>query len=728
MQNNEQKKAKVFAIAVMLIMTVLLLFSVLKKQTDFSELENRTLAKFEAPTFTTIANGDFMESFSKYITDQFAFRNFFVGVKANSERLLGKKGNKGIHFGYDGYLIQRTQGYNQQEIDENLNAIKAMAQTQRFNLSLAVVPSAFEIMQDKLPFNAYDRIYHNIKDSVAAGLEGVNVNIINTVDPLTAANNEYIYYKTDHHQTALGSYYTYREIASALGITPYEYSDFEVTTLSDNFYGTCYSKAPIIGQVGDEIAKFTLKEDSPTFTVECPGDDYSLEGLYDEAKLDTKDKYAVYLGGNHPLTVVKSTANTGNNLAIFKDSYAHSITPFLANHYDSIHLIDLRYYTEDMVGYMLQNNIKDVLFLYSDASFLSGSNLTKLGSFASMYKYVEPTFGLVPENQEVDQSFFSDALFIGDSLTKGFRMCTTLPAKFLCWGGGGTTQVLSVPSKEDNVVIIDAACADPEINKFYIMLGLNEIVITSKDGYIERYTKIIKRLREAKPNCQIYIQSMLPISRKCEADTELRLSEIKETNKLLEKMAEENQCFYLNVFECVVGPDGYLPADAASDGIHFGASYHAKWQKYLQTHTYMDPNSQIKPTVEFVLFPQEGSIDLLEISDELQNNVDFVEKLNPVSDKIISSLYGINEGDAVNGIVLTSSGATAEEIAIFEVESQEQAKVIKEKLYTRIEKKKGDFENYIPEEMGKLKSPCVAANKELVVMCLSDITTKQKKY
>lgn len=719
MEEKNRKKAKLFSLSVMMVMTMLLLFNIFKKPTEFSELENRNLAQFSKPTFTTVTNGEFMNSFSEYITDQFSFRDFFVAVKANVERLIGKKGNNGIHFGYDSYLIQRTQGYNQQEIDENINTIRAMAETQRFNLSLAVVPSAFEVLQDKLPINAYDNVYGKLMDSVTAGLDGVPVTIVNTRDTLYEAREEYIYYRTDHHQTALGSYYTYRDIVNALGITPYEYSDFDIEMLSNEFYGTCYSKAPILEAKPDEIVAFKLK-DGFNATVEVPGSDYRLEGLYDNEKLKVKDKYSVYLGGNQPLTVVKSDCGTGRHLAIFKDSYAHSITPFLANHYESIHLIDLRYFTDDMVGYMLQNGITDVMFLYSDESFISGSNLSKLGSFAAMYKYVEPVYGRVPESAEVDPSFFSDAMFIGDSLTMGFRLCTDLPVKFLCWGGGGTTQVLSEPNKEEGVVIIDAACADTDVNKYYIMLGLNEIVLTSKDAYIARYTKIINRLREAKPNCQIYIQSLLPVSRKCEAETDLSVYDIQITNQLLEKMAEENNCFYLNVFECIAGPDDYLAEGAASDGIHFNASYHAKWQKYLLTHTYMDPNTQIKPTVEFKLFNGEGSVDLAEISDNLQNNIDFVETLNPVSERIISTLYGIEEGEAINGIVLTSSGATAEEIAIFEVETPEQAQAIKEKLYNRIEKKKGDFENYIPAEMSKLNAPCVAYKDNLVMMCLSD--------
>ena len=83
MTNNEtpqkvRKKSKVFAITVMVIMTSLLLFNILKSPTEFSELENRNLTQLNAPTFATIFNGEFMDNFSSYVTDQFAFRDFFV--------------------------------------------------------------------------------------------------------------------------------------------------------------------------------------------------------------------------------------------------------------------------------------------------------------------------------------------------------------------------------------------------------------------------------------------------------------------------------------------------------------------------------------------------------------------------------------------------------------------------------------------------------------------------
>lgn len=712
----------------MSVMTLLLVLNIVKKPVDFSELENRQLAQFPAPTVKTVLNGQFMEDFSTYITDQFAFRDLFVCVKANSEKLMGKKDNNGVIFSEDGYFIQKPNEIDRKELDTNISAVAQMASLGRFTVSLAVVPSGYEILRDRLPKNAYKNIYGEMMEYVNEGLSGKGVKIINTYDSLNAAKDQYIYYKTDHHQTTLGSYYTYRDIAMAYGIEPYKLSDYNTKVITSDFYGTNFSKAPINRENKDEIVKYSLI-DGPKFTVEAPGDNYKLEGLYDNKKLLSKDKYSVFLGGNHPVTIIKSDRNTGKNLMIFKDSYAHSIMPFLAAHYDTIYLVDLRYFAQDMVQYAIDNKITEILFLYSDASFISGSNLSKLEAVASTYDYIPPPYGRVPLLAPVDASYFADAVFIGDSITKGFKVCTDLPAEFMCSVGIGTYHVLEKPIKEEGYIIIDEACKRTDAGKYYIMLGGNELGIDVKTPYYNRYRQIIERLKEANPKALIYVQSVLPTSKGSQKTHGLYLEDIQEANIELEKICEELGCYYLNVYEAIANDEGFLPDDAApADGMHFDYEYNKKWEEYLLNHAYITREGASAGVEEFVLFEEANREKSKTMAEHIESEIGFEEKLNAVNDKLLSGMYDVKAEDAVGGVVLTSSGATAEEIAVFEVKNANQAKKLKEKIYKRIEAKKGDFENYIPEEMTKLKNPCVASNDKFVVLCLSDNTDKAKKF
>lgn len=104
--------------------------------------------------------------------------------------------------------------------------------------------------------------------------------------------------------------------------------------------------------------------------------------MYEPAWLDKKDKYSVFFDGNQPwLSRWNTTNHNGKSLAVFKDSYANSILPLLVNHYESVHIIDLRYFSADPLAYLDEHGITDMLVLYNMANFTTDTNLVKLGAF-----------------------------------------------------------------------------------------------------------------------------------------------------------------------------------------------------------------------------------------------------------------------------------------------------------------------------------------------------------
>ncbi|MEE0880932.1 MAG: DHHW family protein, partial [Turicibacter sp.] len=103
-----------------------------------------------------------------------------------------------------------------------------------------------------------------------------------------------------------------------------------------------------------------------------------LDGLYNYDYLNKKDKYSMFLNGNHPLTVVKSSVNNGQKLVIFKDSYSHCLVPFLAMNFEEIHLIDLRYFNSNPYEYIQQQNFNRALFVYNLSTFGTDATIIKL--------------------------------------------------------------------------------------------------------------------------------------------------------------------------------------------------------------------------------------------------------------------------------------------------------------------------------------------------------------
>ncbi len=697
--------------------------SVIRKPRLMSEKENRELAALPQVTVEKIFNGTFMKEFETYTADQFVLRDVAVSVKANSELILGKKGNNGVHFGKNGYLIARPLQCNAQNIANNINSLNALQKRGGFNVTMALVPTAFEIKKDNLPANAYNRNIIDIMDTANEFAKDTNIKVCDVTPDLEKHKDEYIYYRTDHHQTALGSYYTYESLGAELGYTPYKLDSFKRDTVATDFLGTTWSKASILLPKADTVETFTLCggiEAKTTFPLE----DKSIPGMYVKENADKKDKYTIYLDGNHALTVIDSENKSGKELLIFKDSYAHSIAPFLANHYDKIHLIDMRYFNSDPIEYIAENNITDILVLYSADTFSEDTNLTKIGEWLEVTEYYQnPPYGVLEEQTRVEDDYFADAVMFGDSLTYAHSAFSSLPFKFISKSAVNTITV-HTETVESGRTVIGELLATEGINKYYLMLGINEVSYRAHDSYINDYARIIDMIREKNPDAIIYIQSIMPIERSVEARA-IYKHQIDSANTALMELAVQKDCYYLAVNTVIAEADGYLRDGAAQDGVHFDKKDHDKWEEYLKTHA-VGKTGRATATKTVNVFAGNGKLDYNKYAQDMLKAVGFKDKLSPVKDSIIARMYGLEENEALGGLVYVSGGSTAEEFAIFETDSPEKAIAIGEKLKARVEKRKPDFKTYKPAEMAKLNNPLIIVDGNVAMLCITDNIEKAK--
>lgn len=151
---------------------------------------------------------------------------------------------------------------------------------------------------------------------------------------------EYVYYKTDHHWTTLGAYYAYCAIMEQYGLEPYPLESFTREQVSDAFYGTTYSKGGFKFIAPDEMEFFhhdTLTPDLFKTTVYNGKLEvtFESEAFYDRSFLTKKDKYSAFLSGTNTLTTVERTDGVERpKMILIKDSFANSLAPFLALHFD----------------------------------------------------------------------------------------------------------------------------------------------------------------------------------------------------------------------------------------------------------------------------------------------------------------------------------------------------------------------------------------------------------
>ncbi|MBP3459055.1 MAG: hypothetical protein J6K58_07585 [Lachnospiraceae bacterium] len=354
--------------------------TILSPPMGFSETENRVLAEMPEVKINTILSGDFEADYEEYLTDQFVMRNQWISLKTSVERLLLKRESKDIYFAKDDYLIEKHTGsYETQMAQRNIVALTEFAQQyeEQFgqsHLSILIVPNAVDILSDKLPPFAEsgggNEYLEQISEILPEGIwfDGASV--------LREHTDEEIYYRTDHHWKTLAAFYVYQAWAERQGYTVPELTDYEIQTVTDCFEGTIQSKLGI-GTAGDTIELFfPLTE--PAYTVYRESTEITENSLYDYAALDTKDKYAVFLGGNEPFLRIRTAAPNGRKILVIKDSYANCFIPFMLGEFQEIDVLDLRYTNQRLSGILAEGGYTDILILYNASGFAEDMSISKL--------------------------------------------------------------------------------------------------------------------------------------------------------------------------------------------------------------------------------------------------------------------------------------------------------------------------------------------------------------
>ena len=346
---------------------------------SYSETENRTLAAFPKASAETIFNGKFESGYEEYLTDQFVLRDIWIGIKTNTERLMGHQDSKDVYFADHDYLIEKHTGtFTSDQAEGNIGTLSAFVSRYgaQFDghMTVMVVPNAVKLLSDYLPpFAApYDEALYleKISGSLPAGVW------FDCLPSLEGHEKEDLYYRTDHHWKTGAAFAVYRDWMKQKGRPEPSLSDYTVETVTDSFLGTIQSRLGIKARP-DSIQVYHDTHE-PAYTVSRTSTDVTKDTLYDYSYLKTKDKYALFFGGNEGLIRVKTNVNNGQRLLVIKDSYANCFVPFLLPGYEGIDLLDVRYYNQKVSELIAAGNYTDVLFLFNAAGFAEESALARL--------------------------------------------------------------------------------------------------------------------------------------------------------------------------------------------------------------------------------------------------------------------------------------------------------------------------------------------------------------
>ena len=207
---------------------------------------------------------------------------------------------------------------------------------------------------------------------------------------------------------------------------------------------------------------------------------------------------------------------------------------------------------------------------------------------AAPYDFSQPA----PESPAVDNTYFEDAAFVGDSRTDGFLLYSGIGT-----GTNLTSNGLSIfKLAEKKAITIDGtaytlleALELGEYGKVYLSLGVNELGYYNDEGFYQAYCDAIDAIRACQPDAVIYIQGLIPLNESVVAasggPSYLTNEHLRVYNGLMQKAAEEKQVVFLDLYSEFANENGELPEEASKDGVHLKSDYCKQWLEYLKVHT-----------------------------------------------------------------------------------------------------------------------------------------------
>ena len=304
----------------------MLVVSTILPDRNFSPLENRYLAKPPKLSLETLDSGTFMEDAEEYVSDQIVGRDFWVALKAWSERLSGKQENNGVYFGKEDTLLNRVNTPSQEELDKRLGYVDALVGNVSVPVYLGLIPSSSAVWSDRLPTGAP------------------------TADELKLIED---FYFNTGAQTL--------DMAGAL----LEHKDEDIYTSGVRWVTPDSIDTYISGDGVKVTSWFTGQPQEGS--------------LYVERYLNEKDKYSYFLGGNQSLCVLETEHTDAPKVLVIRDSYSDSLAPFLTERFSQVHLFDPRNNLSSVKEYVADNGIDTVLVLYSFSNFATDQYLFVLG-------------------------------------------------------------------------------------------------------------------------------------------------------------------------------------------------------------------------------------------------------------------------------------------------------------------------------------------------------------
>ena len=324
---------------------------------EYSETERRKLAQFPKLTMESVAEGKFMSAFEEYSLDQFPLRDKFRSLKAwISEYVFWKSDNNDIYVAEE-YAVKMEYPLNEESLENAGNKFSKIYEKYLKDnggeIYVSMIPDKNYFLADSSGHLTmdYDRFFDKMQKEMPYA------KFVEIRDLLSIED----YYKTDVHWRQENIVDIADRISSAMGITLS--GEFEKKELEKEFYGVYFGQSAL-NLPGEKLYYLTndVLEQCTVYNYE----NNQTKGIYDFEKAAGDDLYEMFLSGPVSLMKIENpNAVTEKELIVFRDSFGSSLVPLLAEGYQSIVLVDIRYIQSEFLSNFVDFTDKDVLFLYS---------------------------------------------------------------------------------------------------------------------------------------------------------------------------------------------------------------------------------------------------------------------------------------------------------------------------------------------------------------------------
>lgn len=382
-----------------------------------SEVEKRTLTRFPKFTLESFWNGDFFSELSLWYSDTYPMRDTLIaanqklqgsyGITTSTMMVGSQQKSDEIPDTEEKKKNQTTEKKETEEIKEisapDSRAMESEIQNQiqqslyvkngaaytiyyynqkaaeiytgalsqaaaqlkgRTDVYSILVPNNSGAMLSEEELNALGgadqtqaiEYYYSLSDGVKT---------IDTIQTLRKHNDEYLYFRTDHHWTALGAYYVYRNFCKEKGLTPHKLTDFQKMTFSP-FLGTFYQKLqnPDMAANPDYVDAYVPMGTNDMTFWDTDGSQVPWHVIEDVSTWNQNSFYSCFIGGDKPLAVIQNPAiQDGSSCAVVKESYGNCFVPYLVDHYQTVYVIDFRYTVNNVMDFVQEHNVQDLILI-----------------------------------------------------------------------------------------------------------------------------------------------------------------------------------------------------------------------------------------------------------------------------------------------------------------------------------------------------------------------------